>query len=60
MKTYKAINFIQERADENKYLFRSIFTTDFVEKSLTSGMNYQNETDIQIEMKRKDNISYHN
>lgn len=53
MKTYKAINFIQERADENKYLFRSIFTTDFVEKSLTSGMKYQNETDVQIEMKRK-------
>jgi len=53
MKTYKAFNIIQERADENKYLFRSIFTTDFVEKSLTSGMKYQNETNVQIEMKRK-------
>ncbi|SHK66525.1 Eco57I restriction-modification methylase domain-containing protein [Epilithonimonas mollis] len=49
----KAIDFISERSDENKTLFGCTFTTDHVAKSFSSIINYQNESNLQIETKRK-------
>lgn len=55
MKIDKAINFIKEWADENKTLFALSFKSDFVEKSFSSVIIYQNEISCKSKPEEKDN-----